>query len=277
MTGRKNRNINDFQEDPEYGFPFVEVLPLVLNSESIKEEFSIDKIEESELSASIVEDEIVNLNEVTKQDVDVEPTALETPKIKSAENKPIEIKKTERTFQSTPVKKKSSGPLVMILTLLIVVVLGAMAYFLYYLPEGENGQQVANEEVKSSQNESALVNNELSAAGAEVMGEEVEKEVTTEVQEPEVAPTSAELILIRDREVKPYYYIVVSSMISESIARSEAEKLIGMDKNTWIIFPYEDVKNYRIAVGKLDNINTATEAWETAKGEFGDATWILKY
>jgi hypothetical protein len=277
MTGRKNRNINDFQEDQEYGFPFVEVLPLVLNSESIKEEFSIDKIEESELSASIVEDEIVNLNEVTKQDVDVEPTALETPKIKSAENKPIKIKKTERTFQSTPVKKKSSGPLVMILTLLIVVVLGAMAYFLYYLPEGENGQQVANEEVKSSQNESALVNNELSAAGAEVMGEEVEKEVTTEVQEPEVAPTSAELILIRDREVKPYYYIVVSSMISESIARSEAEKLIGMDKNTWIIFPYEDVKNYRIAVGKLDNINTATEAWETAKGEFGDATWILKY
>lgn len=264
MADRKNSNNKDFQEDQEYGFPFVEVVPLSLNSESITEEFSIDKIEESELLAKVVEDII-------------EPAVVETLKAESVEIKPIEIKKTERTFQSTAVKKKSSGPLVMILTLLIVVVLGAMAYFLYYLPDGENGQQVANEEVKSSQNESVIVNNELSTAGAEVLGEEVEKEVTTEVQEPEVAPTSAELILIRDREVKPYYYIVVSSMISESIARSEAEKLIEMDKNTWIIFPYEDVKNYRIAVGKFDNINTATEAWETAKGEFGDATWILKY
>jgi hypothetical protein len=244
----KDSENNFDSSDKDYGFPFVKVEPLQSSAPQ----------EISQPSGDITEIEPLQKENLTDQSS--VPTAI---KFESA--------------QITERKKKSQVPLLFSLILLILIVLASMAYFLYYLPEGENGQQVANEEVKSSQNESALVNNELSAAGAEVMGEEVEKEVTTEVQEPEVAPTSAELILIRDREVKPYYYIVVSSMISESIARSEAEKLIGMDKNTWIIFPYEDVKNYRIAVGKFDNINTATEAWETAKGEFGDATWILKY
>ena len=66
-------------------------------------------------------------------------------------------------------------------------------------------------------------------------------------------------------------------MISERLAREEADKYLGLNKNTWIIFPYGDIRNYRIAVGKFDNIESATEAWETAKGEFGEAIWILKY
>ncbi|GAB2630070.1 hypothetical protein [Belliella aquatica] len=283
MADRKNSNNNDFQEDQEYGFPFVEVVPLALNSESLTEEFPKEELEELESSAKIAEDEIINPTDDVKPEVvvEIEPAVVEIPKPESVEIKPIEIKKTERTFQSTTAKKKSNGPLIMILTLLILVVLGAMAYFLYYLPEVENGPQTANVEIKEddsdSQNESAISTNEEPLADAEEMGEEIDVEVIPEVQQPIVAQSTPELTLIQSRESNPRYFVVVASVTSERLARSEAEKFMGMDKNTWIIFPYGDIRNYRIAVGKFDNIETATEAWETAKGEFGDAIWILKY
>lgn len=281
MADRKNSNNNDFKEDQEYGFPFVEVVPLALNPESFHEEIPTQEIEESETSAIADEEQTVATTEDIKQEVapEIEPVVVENPKTESVEIKPIEIKKADRTFQ-TANKKKSSGPLIMILTLLILVVLGAMAYFLYYLPEVENGQQTANVEVQEEttnlQSESPIETNEQPIA-AEAPEAEIEEEVIHEAPEPIVTQTSPELTLIQSRDANPRYFIVVASVISERLARGEAEKFMGMDKNTWIIFPYGDIRNYRIAVGKFDNIESATEAWETAKGEFGEAIWILKY
>ncbi|AFL85540.1 hypothetical protein Belba_3023 [Belliella baltica DSM 15883] len=281
MADRKNSKNNDFKEDQEYGFPFVEVVPLAFNSESLTEEFPKEEIEESETSAIAAEEQTIDTTEDIKSEVapEIEPVVIETLKTESVEIKPIEIKKAERTFQ-TANKKKSSGPLILILTLLILVVLGAMAYFLYYLPEVENGQQTANVEVQEEttnlQSESAIETNEL-PIDADETETEIEEEVIQEASEPVVDQSSPELTLIQSRDTNPRYFIVVASVISERLARSEAEKFMGMDKNTWIIFPYGDIRNYRIAVGKFDNIESATEAWEEAKGEFGDAIWILKY
>lgn len=281
MANRKNNNNGDFQEDHEYGFPFVEVVPLVLNPESLTEEFPIEEIEELESSAKVAEDEIVNSTDDVKQEVvaENEPALVETSKTESVEIKPIEIKKIERTFQ-TKTKKKSSGPLIMILTLLILVVLGAMAYFLYYLPKVENEIQTSRietqENTTNEQIESPTTNIDQPIADLGT-DEEVDGEVTQEVQAPVAVQASPELTLIQSRDANPRYFVVVASVISERLAREEADKYLGLNKNTWIIFPYGDIRNYRIAVGKFDNIESATEAWETAKGEFGEAIWILKY
>ena len=254
---KENKNNIDNQ-DQDYGFPFVELVPL------------------NDFTADLVE--TVEQKEKTETTEEVERQVVSTEVIASTiiEDRPAEQKTEAKKVFTEPKseeKKKSATPMIVALLLLMFAVLGSMAYFLYYVPNADQGK--VSDPIESTQEEIPSTVTEEIASG-DVMEEEV-AEVESDEEEILAASSGPELTIINSREANPRYFIVVGSVVAERYARDEVQQYLEKGYNSWIIFPYGDIKNYRIAVGKFDNIETATEAWQKAKGEFGDAIWILKY
>ncbi|MCH7399456.1 SPOR domain-containing protein [Belliella sp. DSM 107340] len=256
---KENKNNIDNQ-DQDYGFPFVELVPL--------NDFTADLVEGIEIEENVetpeeVESQVILTDLIASTNNEEKPAA----QIIEAKNRFNDPKSEE--------KKKSATPLILGLILLLFAVLGSMAYFLYYVPNADKDKTSdAIESTQTQEETPSIVSEELTAN--DIIEEEV---VEVELEEEEIAVTSSEpeLTIINSREANPRYFIVVGSVVAERYAREEVKQYLEKGYNSWIIFPYGDIKNYRIAVGKFDNIETATEAWEKAKGEFGDAIWILKY
>lgn len=281
MTDSKKSNNIDSQDDTEFGFPFSELVPLAVNSEPLYRESPIEKIEQVDVEDKFEEqNETMDNKEDVKLDVTAEvvPIAEDVSNTVLAEAEPKEIKRKSQASQTTTKKKKSKGPLILILILLMLLILSVMAYFLYYLPSINSKAQIANTELQEN---SETEQSEITPGNTDGLittdGSEQEEEVVLSTQEPVKAQSAAELILIKSRASNPRYFVVVASVISERSARREADKILGKEKNTWIVFPYGNIRNYRIAVGQFDNIETATKAWENGKSEFGNTIWILKY
>ena len=71
--------------------------------------------------------------------------------------------------------------------------------------------------------------------------------------------------------------MIVASSPDKTSARIEAQKFMDQGKTVWIIFPSEEPGNYRIAVGKYKDYNSASKALEKAKIEMIESAWILQY
>ncbi|MFD2035901.1 hypothetical protein ACFSKL_13945 [Belliella marina] len=254
---RENRkNLDD--QDRDYGFPFVELVPLEIaepaNADVVVAQNEMEQEEKMEEAEALV------------------PAASKLPEVEKVQEPPLQAKKSpDKALDQA--SKKSSSPMILILLLLAIVILGAMAYFLYYVPNQEQSTSVdASEAVQETINAPITIEEE------NIQDENAVNEGETQViEEEEITPTEPELTIIQSRADKPRYFIVVGSVVAERYAMEESKQYLEKGHHTWIVFPYGDIKNFRIAVGKYDNIETATEAWETAKSEFGDAIWILKY
>ncbi len=86
-----------------------------------------------------------------------------------------------------------------------------------------------------------------------------------------------ELIRITEKGDRVHYFIIVGSLPNESLATKEAANYMGRTGKLYLIMPYDDVKNYRLAIGSFPSFNRANEELERVKGEYKEALWILKY
>jgi len=253
MTGIENDNKPNI-EDKDYGFPFVDVTPLIPTVTPEKKE----KVE-SEAKA-IIAPEVSN------------PIIQENPKPVASS---IKIKSDKKVSG----RKKSQLPLLMSLVFLIVIILGVIAYFLYYLPESEKSIQASG----SIASEEMIAEEQVSESNEELYSEEeVEESISETVTEvpadmPAVEPVTAEIIVLDRRGETPYYNVIVASSPNERIARIEAQKIIDKGRRVWIIFPFGNTNNYRISVGRYEDLESATKAMEVAKVELNESSWILKY
>jgi hypothetical protein len=241
-------------EDKDYGFPFVEVTPLLSNVIHDKKEKS-----ESETD-SVIAPEVAS------------PITPENPKPFAAS---IKIKSDKKGSA----RKKSQLPLLMSLVFLIVIILGAIAYFLYYLPESEKSLEasspIISEEMIAEEQMSDNIEELFTEEEIEDSISETEIEVTTVT--PTVEAVTGEIIVVDRRGETPYYNVIIASSPNERIARTEAQKIIDKGRSVWIIFPFGNTKNYRISVGRYEDLESATKAMEVAKVELNESSWILKY
>lgn len=254
MTGIENDNKPN-TEEKDYGFPFVEVTPIVSNVIQDKK----GKVESG--TGSIIAPEVSS--SVTQ----------ENPKPFASS---IKIKSDKKASGR---KKKSQLPLLMSLVFLIVIILGAVAYFLYYLPESEkpiqatspitSEEMIAEEQV--SDNTGELFNDE------EIDDSPLETAIDVPTVTPTVEAVSGEIIVVDRRGEIPYYNVITASSPNERIARIEAQKIVDKGRSVWIIFPFGNTNNYRISVGRYEDLESATKAMEVAKVELNESSWILKY
>lgn len=242
---------NQGPEDKDYGFPFVEVTPLV------------------EPQASSQEKETVA--PVTKEDKKSSQISVDKGLIKPTVN--------------TSRKAKRQSPVLFSLVLLIVVILGVMAYFLYYQPTAE--QRVSQSDTAAVSDLPVAVEEENTeepqAMEMESDQEEIEIEAETleDILNPNISPersnATGTIETVQAPAERPVYHIIVGSMPNERLAREEAEKLLQKGKNLYLLMPHGDTRNYRLSIGSFGTFSSASQALDEAKKEFDDSIWILKY
>ena len=248
------------QSENDYGFPFAKVTPLKAKSESRIDTDEIEPIVPKEAAGEKVET--------------------------------VEIKKQIKAQTSARKNKSSHLPLQFSLVMLILIILSAMAYFLYFLPEEERQFGFLEALKKSGEIEVKLEDataesdvEELSAFEAieetpledqEYIIEEEEAQVVVQDTVP-VMSAAGNIFEVKERSSSVNYYIIVSSTPSMQFAMSQAKDFQLKNKNVWIIFPYGENRNYRLSIGKFDALADATDALENLKAEYGASIWILKY
>lgn len=253
MTGIENDNRPNI-DDRDYGFPFVEVTPLVSN---------------------VIADKKGTVESDTRS-----KTISEVDGPKNTENsKPLVSSIKIKSDKKSSGRKKSQLPLLMSLVFLIVIILGAIAYFLYYLPETEKSLQSSSPTSSEEMIAEELVSDNFEEPYIEDEIEDSIPEIVIDV--PAVTSTveavTAEIIVVDRRGEIPYYNVIIASSPNERIARTEAQKIIDKGRSVWIIFPFGNTNNYRISVGRYEDLESATKAMEVAKVELNESSWILKY
>jgi cytoskeletal protein RodZ len=236
-------------KDKDFGFPFVEVKPLEAKKKALTKKEDLSK-----------------------------PLPLD--------DKPIDFGKTEksieRPFSTIDKKKQRQIPLGISLVFLIVLILVAMAYFFYIAPEQENiADNVSpTSEVSQEQNSPVLEDNTTEEG---VEPSEVENEIRE--TEPSVPPAETtpdadplgNLQLVENKGEIASYYIIAGSLPNKRLANEEVQQFRDKGVHVWLISPQGNTRNYRLSVGRYDTFQSATQALESAKEEFGESLWILKY
>jgi uncharacterized protein (UPF0333 family) len=246
------------QNESNYGFPFVEVTPL---ENTNKKKASVNK----------------------------EPIIENAPP--KAEKEPISIKESIKPAPMVK-KKRSQLPLQFSLVMLILIILSVMAYFLYFIPEGEGDQEalemvpqkIEPEKLAVEEREPELLIEPRAEDPESIQEEESKGEENLGVKSElsaapaPVASISGGINKVTQKATVPEYFIIVSSTASEKVALEQAQELINNNNNeVWVIYPYGETTNYRLAIGKYSALAEATEALEKRKADFDASIWILKY
>jgi hypothetical protein len=283
--------------DPkDYGLPYVEVTPLnsVVNKEPVSEKElpeeivvvpNVPAVEKPVQKENESEPILETKSEKTSvEDKDEEPEIL---KEKAEERVLASVPK--ETVSTLPTKKKNNSwvPIVLILAVLIISVI-----VWQLMSQGNESQPSENQ---LAQQETPKVNN--TAAQPTVENTPTEETQITEnqdsipesnssLEEPVETPqtgttidrtSTKTLIRVENKSDRPQYFIVVGSLPNERMAISESEQYMDRASSIYIIIPYEDVKNYRLAIGSFTSFRKASEELETVKDQYTEALWILKY
>ncbi|TDQ18797.1 hypothetical protein DFQ04_0605 [Algoriphagus boseongensis] len=266
--------------DPkDYGLPWVEIKPLKPKSEVVAPKVEpVEKIQ----------------TEVEKPVSAPEPV-IETPKvIAKEEKKPAQEKKTtsEKPAKATPKKEaKSSGSWVWIVVVFALLLVSAIIWQLQTgnqseLPVQEKSVPAANEPVITTAPEQS--NTEIASAEETQASETQEAKENIPVENPNISkPTdsgttiannvSGKLIRIEAQEERPQYFIVVGSLPNEADALKLAPNYQAKSAEVYLILPYAESSNFRLAIGKYRSFRVAAEELEKIKSQYTEELWILKY
>ncbi len=101
-------------------------------------------------------------------------------------------------------------------------------------------------------------------------------------QNPETGTTidlkgEGSLVRIESKLDRPTYFIVVGSLPSEKLALEEYTQYSSRASTVYLIEPYDDVKNYRLAIGSYESFAKASQELDRIKADYTEALWILKY
>lgn len=286
----KSSENKQWSDPKDFGLPYVEVTPLNLLGEEIK---LPKEEEESEglLSSTIPSNEKpVQEPEPAKEEVVSVPSQevkSESPKEEQLAQKSEDLSQENRIIAEPEKKKNSWVAAVVILALLVIAVI------VWQLMSQESdpissGNQVAQQQSPPEVPVNSQVTPE-STPTEEIQIPENQDSIpksNSSLEEPVETPqtgttidrTVAEsLIRVESRGERPQYFIVVGSLPNERMALSESTQYLDRASSVYLILPYEDVKNYRLAIGSFTSFRKASEELNTIKDQYTEALWILKY
>ena len=264
--------------DPkDYGLPFVEITPLrpvPVSKEKKKEPLEDVVVQELELlEKEVILAAVPQIADVSKES-----------KPKSEKSVP-----TAREAKEIQEKKRSNAwvwiAAILAIAIVVVIIFQIQKESFDFNTENaseteslslENNQKQAAEELKNAPAQ------EIQTAGfQEVIPDSISNQIQP-VQTPQTGTTieskqSGTLVRIESKKERPQYFIVVGSLPSEALAVKEAALYYERAPTLYLILPYDDVKNYRLAIGAFGSFSSAAAELERAKGLYTEALWILKY
>lgn len=273
----KTSDNSQWTDPKDYGLPFVEITPL--HPEPVSKEENKGPVKE----------EVVQKPEPEKKEIfqETKPVVAEVgPELKPEPEKYATIPGEAKEIP----EKKSSNSWVWIAAVLAIAIVGVI---IFQIQKGgtfntsENSSETESEIVENNQNQVA---EELKNTQAqEIQIPENQQTITDSIsiqiqpaQTPQTGTTieskqSGTLVRIESKKERPQYFIVVGSLPSEALAVKEAALYYDRAPTLYLILPYDDVKNYRLAIGAFGSFSSAAAELERAKGLYTEALWILKY
>lgn len=261
----KESSPQQWSDPKDFGLPFVEITPL----SSAK-----SKTKAKEIQPEVV----VPVAEATK----VETAPKQEKKKDTKQSRPV----TET--KSRPEKKSSSKTWVWVV---VFVFVGAVSVIVWQLQSGsllssdfgdqgnkELAQELPEEKKAIAEvtpvpaTDSLAKGDSLAAIGA------TSNLATTANSGTTIASTSqANLIPITSKGEKKRFFLVIASLPKESLIKDFAAKMTVKPTTMYLINPYTDSPNYRLAIGKFDTWNAASDELAKVKAQYAADLWILNY
>ncbi|MCE7054563.1 hypothetical protein LZF95_07750 [Algoriphagus sp. AGSA1] len=261
MTDKSVDN-KQWTDPKDYGLPYVELVPLTQIRQPKREE---------EIATAI---DVAEVKKRTMQTI--------TPSLAQAET----ISRQEHKIE----EKKSDNSWIWIAALLA---LGVMLVIIWQMNKTVVSEQDSTvlasksvEGVAKQENDEVAVN---VSAGEESEIYDNQAVVSDSVSSPTpaaesvqtgttIAPkVSGNLVRVTEKGDRPQFYIIVGSLPNEALALKEAEQYKNRAETVYLIMPYEDVTNYRLAIGTSRGWTAINEELTRVKDQYTEDLWILKY
>ncbi|GMQ28484.1 SPOR domain-containing protein [Algoriphagus confluentis] len=271
----KGSDKKQWTDPKDFGLPWVEIKPLQANPKKNRkpvESFSAEAIQ----------------NPVQAE--------IEKP-ISSVSTEKKESKKVAESFSkaspSTPVQDKKKGtPTWAWLVFVLFAAIFAVLVWQILLQTRQTDSPVTTnsssvQEVKDTPSTEQMQPEITSNESIQPADNEVAK--VEEVQVSENNPPAAQsgttiaqnisgnLIRIESQAERPQYFIIVGSVPSEADALKLIPDFQGKSSEVYLISPYTESKNYRVAIGKFTSFRAAAEKLDEIKSQYSEELWILKY
>ncbi len=259
----KESSPKQWSDPKDFGLPFVEITPL----SSAK---SKTKVKETQA------EEVVQVADTSK----VETAPKQEKKKDSKQTRPI-------SSPQAPFAKKSSSK-----TWVWVVVfafIGAVSVIIWQLQsESVLSSDLGDQGNKELPQDLPVANKALVTAGSAPDTLAKEDSLTTSTAATNLtttansgtnlAPTNpVSLTPITAKGEKKRFFLVIASLPTETLIKDFAAKMTVRPAAMYLITPYADSPNYRLAVGKFDSWNAASEELNRVKAQYAADLWILNY
>ncbi|WP_339705329.1 hypothetical protein [Algoriphagus aquimarinus] len=261
MTGKTTDN-KHWTDPKDYGLPFVEVVPLAKAEIPKKEEEKVVPIDVAEVKKKTIQA--------------IKPSFVEGEKVSRSEYK-IE-------------EKKSSNSWVWIAAILAVTVVVVIIWQMNksVVPTQDSSVLISEsiEGIAAKENDEVAVNSTLSEETQILDNQDnISDSISSVTPVAESAQTgttiastvSGTLIRVTEKADRPQFFIIVGSLPNEAMALEEAEQYKNRAETIYLITPYEDVTNYRLAIGTSRGWTAINEELARIKDQYKEDLWILKY
>ena len=284
--------IKHWPDPKDYGLPYVEVTPLrpVAQEEVVQEQPKIEPVIDPVVEVTPLVTEVESETKIDTKEESIPEPISESTEVKS---EPVQVEasapKSEEVKTQIKEEKKSNSWVAIVLILAVMII----SVIVWQLMSQGNEPQInenataeletpiskpqaaqpaventPTEEIQSSENQDSIPKSNSS----------LEEPVETQQTGTTIDRTGAEtLIRVESKSDRPQYFIVVGSLPNEKMAISESAQYFDRASSVYLILPYEDVKNYRLAIGTYTSFRKASEELDLIKDQYTEAIWILKY
>jgi cell division protein FtsN len=284
MAAKDSEN-RQWTDPKDFGLPYVEIKPLNFKAEETKTKSSTPAVPEIKKEQKLKIDPIS-----TKEKESVQAEKInEVSKPESATPKPIKEKKSTSLPQNpTPKKSNTWGWAVIFLAMAVVSVIVWQLMGADQTEEPKSDQPVADNTPPATSPEVLTPTEEITLSGESQNTANEDSIATINNSNPNISkPTESgttiansvpgTIVRIESKAERPQYFIVVGSLPNENLALDEAKNYQGKAAEIFLIAPYEESRNYRLAVGKYNSFKSAAEDLERIKSNYSESLWILKY
>lgn len=261
MTDKTEDN-KQWTDPRDYGLPFVEVIPLAEAEPTKKEELKAAPIDVAEVKKRTIQA--------------VKSPAAMAQKVTSSQNK-IE-------------EKKSNNSWIWIAAVLslVVVILIVWQMNKSVVPGSDSGEFISEsiEGIARKENDAVAIN---STPTVETQTSDNQLTISDSISSVTPVPESAQtgttiaskvsgtLVRVEEKSDRPRFYIIVASLPNEVMALEESKQYMDRAETVYLITPYEDVTNCRLAIGTSRGWTAINEELARVKDQYTEDLWILKY
>jgi cytoskeletal protein RodZ len=206
---------------------------------------------------------------------EVEYKPLENQEEKKVEESTYKSEQTVReSYSYTPTEEpKSNAPVIIAVIIgLVLVVAGYLIWEYVYKPQAA---EKAKKELAAKNAAAAKAAKDKADREAAEKAAEEQRLRDAEAAALAAKPAIGTIETLSSRTGR--YYVVIASAVDGDLLMDYAKKLSAKGISTQIVPPFAKWKFYRLTVGSFDTYALAQTNADSAKAEFGDATWVVKY